>query len=171
MAVIIDNWMFGLQPKTRDAQLFPSRERAPSESCLSLCAAPCVCGLVPGRCPEAFPLPGTGARGGIPRRGVRGTRDRRSSLGGGLRSWLAVRCNRTAALNLTAPPSCGCYAGNQGPGARQIVLSRTEAIERKVVCVAEQILPSDRGPGAQRGVPRSSLWSEAKIVSSAGTRP
>ncbi len=36
---------------------------------------------------------------------------------------------RTAALNLTAPPSCGCYAPY-------------------------------RGPKAQRGVPRSGLWSE-----------
>src|SRR3970282_2292778 len=35
-----------------------------------------------------------------------GERPRRSlrSLGGGLRSWLAVRWTRTAALNLTAPP-------------------------------------------------------------------
>jgi hypothetical protein len=31
------------------------------------------------------------------------------------------------------------------------------AIGRKVASVAEQILPSDRGPGAQRGVPRSGL--------------
>ncbi|MGB3096604.1 MAG: hypothetical protein WBB46_07745, partial [Candidatus Deferrimicrobiaceae bacterium] len=31
---------------------------------------------------------------------------------------------------------------------------------RKVVHIAEHILPSDRGPGAPRGVPRSGLWSE-----------
>ena len=30
--------------------------------------------------------------------------DRLRRLGGGLRSWLAVRCTRTSALNLTAPP-------------------------------------------------------------------
>ncbi|MGB3097565.1 MAG: hypothetical protein WBB46_12645 [Candidatus Deferrimicrobiaceae bacterium] len=50
-------------------------------------------------------------------------------VGGGLRSWLAVRWTRTAALYLTAPPSCGCSA-------------------------------LYRGPKAQRGVPRSGLWSE-----------
>ena len=32
--------------------------------------------------------------------------------------------------------------------------------------VAEQILPSNRGLGAQREVPRSGLWSEGEIVSS-----
>jgi hypothetical protein len=36
--------------------------------------------------------------------------DRLRSLGGGLRSWLGVRCTSTPALNLTAPPSCGCCA-------------------------------------------------------------
>jgi hypothetical protein len=45
-------------------------------------------GLVSGRCPGAFPLPVPGARG---RRSLR-------SLGGGLRSWLAVRGTCTAAL-------------------------------------------------------------------------
>ena len=38
-------------------------------------------------------------------------------LGGGLRSWLAVRSTCTAALYLTVPPSCGRYAGEQGPQA------------------------------------------------------
>jgi len=37
---------------------------------------------------------------------------------GGLRSWLAVRCTRTAALYLTAPPSCGGSAGPARTGAK-----------------------------------------------------
>jgi hypothetical protein len=43
------------------------------------------------------------------------------SLGGGLRSWLAVRCTSTAALYLTAPPSCGCFALDRGHKAMREV--------------------------------------------------
>jgi hypothetical protein len=39
------------------------------------------------------------------------TRFRLRRLGGGLRSWLDARCTRASALYLTAPPSCGCFAG------------------------------------------------------------
>ena len=49
---------------------------------------------------------------------------------------------------------------------RWIVSSRMGASGRKVVHIAGHILPSDRRPGAQRGVPRSGLWSEEEIVSS-----
>ena len=64
--------------------------------------------------PKNFPSAQFGAR---VRLVARVTGPRLRCLGGGLRSWLAVRCTRTPALYLTSPPSCGCCADNRGPGA------------------------------------------------------
>ena len=93
--------------------------------------------------------PGTGfaaspIRSGIPL--LRGT----SSEGGSVRGSPCVDPARLR-FNLTAPPSCGCYAGNQGPGARQIVSSGTEASERKefpLLVLFDLLVTSDQAIGS-----------------------
>jgi len=89
-------------------------------------------------------IPRAVRNGGAPRR--EGALRKRAqvplrSLGGGLRSWLAVRSTCTAALYLTAPPSCGCYAGNQGTEAmrgestrRPVERGTGIAAKRRPVC-------------------------------------
>ncbi|MGB3399954.1 MAG: hypothetical protein WBA34_07260, partial [Candidatus Deferrimicrobiaceae bacterium] len=82
------------------------------------------------------------------------------SLGGGLRSWLAVRETRTAALNLTAPPLLRLAAPATGDprrcwgvdeaacGARRKSRRAEPAASgRKVASVAEGTLPRARCPG------------------------
>src|SRR3970282_2659710 len=91
-----------------------------------------------------------------------GERQRRSlrSLGGGLRSWLAVRWTSTAALNLTAPPLLRLAApATGGPrrcggvdeaacGARKKSRRAEPAASgRTVASVAEGTPPRARGPG------------------------
>src|SRR3990172_12203737 len=53
------------------------------------------------------------------------------SLGGGLRSWLAVRETRTAALNLTAPPLLRLAAPATG-GARNRAYERRSSLYRRM---------------------------------------
>src|SRR4030042_4365166 len=84
------------QPPRRRPGKFLRRgkyEEPPGRVALPLSAAFRNYGPLSGRCPEVLPLPVPRARGRLSLR----------SLGGGLRSWLAVRGTCTAAL-LTAPP-------------------------------------------------------------------
>ncbi|MGB6411417.1 MAG: hypothetical protein WBF16_09490, partial [Candidatus Deferrimicrobiaceae bacterium] len=77
--------------------------------------------------------------------------DRLRCLRGGLRSWLAVRCTRTASLYLTAPPSFGCCARYRRPKAQGGVAGvqgsvPEEAEHREGRCAAS-------GEAPYRGVP------------------
>src|SRR3972149_5239837 len=88
------------------------------------------------------------------------------SLGGGLRSWLAVRETRTAALNLTAPPLLRLAAPATGDprrcggvdeaacGARkESRRAEPAASGRKVASVAEGTPPRARVPGIRLSHP------------------
>jgi hypothetical protein len=69
------------------------------------------------------------------------------SLGGGLRSWLAVRCTCTAALNLTAPSLLRLLRrqlgilGDAGGGPRSGVWSEKASIPAKSGDRAEERNP------------------------------
>jgi hypothetical protein len=93
-------------------------------------------------------------------------------VGGGLRSWLAVRCTRTA-----TPPSCGCSALYRGPRLKRGVprsglcseewesprsgvqyASGTGSERAKVASVAERNPPRALGPSAAGSLSRKSPY-------------
>jgi hypothetical protein len=88
---------------------------------------------------------------GLPQASVIGLR----SLGGGLRSWLGVRCTRTPALYLTAPPSCGRFAlyretrGDAGGSAERPMERGTYCVERNRQRAGERSRAERKAPASQ----------------------
>jgi len=103
-------------------------------------------------------------------------------LGGGLRSWLAVRWTCTAALNLTAPPILRLLRlvpgtrGDAGGSTKRPVERGSVCVERngseqaEVASVAEWKPPASQGPLTGSSLPRKSSGGGAPRCEGDGNR-